>query len=253
MRLFIVFFIVMTLGACHTSKKAINLNKLKPVKELAMIEKLNDASIHPEWLYTKGNIHFKSNQLSIGVNFSAILRKDSIFVMVVKKMGFVAGKIKITPDSVIILNPWQKKWMGGTLEEIANTFGVPPSFDIIQDMIIGNPMVVTRQHGKSTVENKQYKYMAYDEEWSNTFWINPISGKLNKQILKNKYTRQRLSQELSDYKKNEFGTLFSFFRILELNSAQIGPLDIKINTKNAVWNKPRKIHFSIPEHYERVE
>ena len=251
--LVLISFYVFGITACGGSKKAVNLDHLKPLKMSKMTAKLEAAATHPEWLYSKGQIHYKDHRIGIGVTYSAILRKDSIFVMAVKKLGMVVGKIKITPDSIIILNPFQKKWMGGTLSEIANTFGVPPKFSIIQDMILGNPMIVTRQNSNSVLENKKYKYTAHDTHWLNHFWLDPINGRLVKQYLKDNHTKQRIVQEISEYKKLESGTLFSFFRTLELHTLQNGQIDIRIDTKKVVWNQPRAIHFSIPAHYEQVE
>jgi len=243
----------MSLAACKGRKKVVNLEKLKPLKKARLMDKLEEASIHPEWLYSKGQVHFKDNRISLGLTYSSILHKDSIFVMAVKKIGIVVGKIKITPDSVIILNPLQKNWMGGSLEEIANRFGVPPKFSLIQDMILGNPMIITRQNGVSQIENKNYKYSAYDNNWLNAFWLDPITERLNKQYLKDNIYKQRIIQKLSNYKKAENGTLFSFLRNIELHTQQAGQIDIKITTKKLVWNQPREIHFSIPSHYTHVE
>ena len=254
-KIFLAFILIMIISffACKGHKKVVNLDQLKPLKKTKLLDMLEDAAIHPEWLYSKGQVHFKDNRISIGLTFSSILRKDSIFVMSVKKIGMVVGKIKITPDSVIILNPLQKNWMGGSLEEIANRFGVPPKFSIIQDMILGNPMFITRQNATSQIEDKKYKYTAYDQYWLNAFWIDPINERLTKQYLKDNIYKQRIIQKLDNYKEAENGTLFSFLRNLELHTQQAGQIDIKITTKKLVWNQPRDIHFSIPSHYSNVE
>ena len=229
-----LLILVMSLFACKGHKKVVNLDKLKPIKTAKLIDKLEDASIQPEWLYSKGQVHFKDHRISMGLTFSSILRKDSIFVMAVKKIGIVVGKIKITPDSVIILNPLQKNWMGGSLEEIANMFGVPPKFSLIQGMILGNPMIITRQNGASQLEDKKYKYSAYDNQWHNAFWIDPVNNRLTKQYLKDNIYKQRIIQRLDNYKEAENGTLFSFLRNLELHTQQAGQIDIKITTKKLV-------------------
>ncbi len=245
--------VVLGLFACKGPKKVTQLNQLKPLKTSKLLDKLEDAAIHPEWLYAKGQMNYSDNQLSIGLSFSSVLRKDSIFVMAVKKLGMVVGKIKITPDSVIILNPFEKTWTGGSLSDLANKYGIPAKFSLIQDMILGNPMIITRQHGASQIDNKQYKYTAYDQNWLNAFWIDPINGRLNKQFLKDHIHHQRIIQELNAHKKTENGTFFPFLRTLELHTQQSGQIDIKITTKKLVWNQPRDIHFSIPEHYRRLD
>lgn len=250
---YLFFFSLLILVSCHTTKKTVNLDKLKPLKPAKMLEKLEDAAIHPEWVYAKGQLHFKDRQMSMGLSFASVLRKDSIFVMAVKKLGMVVGKIKITPDSVLILNPLQKSWSGGSLVDMANRFGLPPKFSLIQDLILGNPMIITRQHATGKIEDKKYLYSAYDNHWLNAFWLDPLNGRLTQQRIKDNHSRQQFIQQLSDYKNTDSGTLFSFLRTLELQTTQSGQIDIKITTKKVIWNQPRAIHFSIPPNYSRVD
>ncbi|GEM_PF-5603109 len=247
--LLIAIMMPIMIAACHTAKK--KRTTALPLTPHALLEKIEYTVRRPDWLYLNGQISINTPQHSFTAGFAAINRKDSVIVAVAKKFGFVIAKARITPDSVTILDPVNKTYSTYPLAQITHTIGLPPRFDLIQDIIWGNPILITRQQPTARLDSTgTYIYTTHDDRFLNILHYDATLDKVNDIFIRDKQLHHNLHTGLLDFRPvPPDNTRFSFLRQIDVNTSAAGHVSIKVKIKKVTWNAPRPIRFSIPENY----
>jgi len=182
--------------------------------------------------------------------YLSMLRDSMILVQLKGALGIVGLQIKITKDSVILVNKvdkWVQKRSIAYLKEVAD---IPFDFYTLQDVIIGNPVftdsnIVSYKNSGNhlqvlmvgglfkhfiTLENNDYKV---------------LHSKLDDVDM--------LRNRTCDITYGEYTTvnniLFSTYR--KISVAEKSKLDISLDFKELSFNEPLKYGFTIPKNYKR--
>lgn len=102
---------------------------------------------HIDYTYfsAKININYDDVQGGTHYDFNTFVRmkKDSIIWMsVIAALGIEGFKIKITPDSVFVLDKVAKTYQARSLDYIKETAHLPFDFKTLQDLVVGNNIYV---------------------------------------------------------------------------------------------------------------
>ena len=93
-----------------------------------------------EWLTANMNIQAEGN----GMNFDDLsgqlrMRKDSlIWLSVTASMGIEVARVKVSNDSVWILNRLEKTYLAEPMENVAQYLGIPLSLTLLQTLLLDN-------------------------------------------------------------------------------------------------------------------
>jgi len=80
---------------------------------------------------------FTSPQMSVAFDGIIRIQDDKKIWGSFKKFGFEVARLLVTPDSVFVLNRFQKSYMADDLNKLKNMSGVPLEFDDVQQLLLG--------------------------------------------------------------------------------------------------------------------
>lgn len=138
-----ILLLGVTILSCTASKKSTNsLVEEVPEKTSALIEFYVGNQLEYNTLAYNADLAFASESMSIGFNGTFRMVKDELIWGSFKKFGFEAARIKITPDSIWVLNRLQKEVMIEDLSKLQTLSGVPLTFQDIEQLLIGGSFLI---------------------------------------------------------------------------------------------------------------
>ncbi|MEO8960928.1 MAG: DUF4292 domain-containing protein [Ginsengibacter sp.] len=186
-------------------------------------------------------------------DFNAFIRiqKDSLIWVSISStfLGIEAFRIKITPDTLIVLNKLDKTIEYHPFSHIEKVAHIPLNFSLLQNILIGNPIYV----GDSIVSFRQ----------TETHVMIGTTGQFFKNLLtlsNDNYQLERI--KLDDIHLNQNRTAGLFYDNYEKNSSlnfstnrsisvsEKTKVDIKIQFKQFEFNKDLSFPFNIPRNYK---
>jgi hypothetical protein len=100
------------------------------------INKVNVVNTDYSYLSAKGNVQLESQNLSANVTMR--LKKDEVIWASVSKLGIEAVRLKVTPDSVFMINRLKQEYFAGTYALLQEKYKIDVNFKELQDMLVGN-------------------------------------------------------------------------------------------------------------------
>jgi len=87
----------------------------------------------------KGKMQLETPEEKIGSGVTIRIKKDSvIWISVVPGLGLEAARIRITPDTIQVINRLQKQYFAGNFSMLQKKYNIAASFDLLQAMLMGN-------------------------------------------------------------------------------------------------------------------
>ncbi|QHL88381.1 DUF4292 domain-containing protein [Nibribacter ruber] len=100
------------------------------------INKVNVVNIDYNYLSAKGNVQLESQNLSANVTMR--LKRDEMIWATVSKLGIEAVRLKITPDSVYMINRLKQEYFAGSYALLQQKYKIDVNFKELQDILVGN-------------------------------------------------------------------------------------------------------------------
>jgi len=250
-RLFYAFAFFAALGmmGCNTIKKVTKTEE-NPNSTQAILRKLETQQVKAKWLDGKAKIDFHSNSLSIQGTALIKMQKDSAVWISLRKLGFEVARALITPDSVYILDRFNDDYASYGLEYLAKEYQLPPSFTILQQILLGNPFFLSRNLSSNTngdrlelLDKSTDKEVRYSLE-SATFRLR------NMQYIEPTVDRQ-LNLDFEEYNQTPDKQDFSYLRKLSFNSQETGKVEIGIQFSQVTLNVPTTMPFDVPAKFKK--
>ena len=93
-----------------------------------------------EWLTSKVDIDMEGNGMTFDdLSGQLRMRRDSLlWLSVTAPMGVEVARVKVSTDSVWIINRMEKNYLAEPLDSIAQHFGIPFSLPWIQTLLLDN-------------------------------------------------------------------------------------------------------------------
>jgi len=186
-------------------------------------------------------------------DFNAFIRiqKDSLIWVSISStfLGIEAFRIKITPDTLIILNKLDKTIDYQPFSYIENVAHIPLNFSLLQDILIGNPIYM----GDSIVSFRQTESHVMvgttGEYFKNLLTLSNDGYELQRIKLDDIHLNQNRTAGLSysDYEKNND---FNFSINRSISVSEKTKVDIEIQFKQYEFNKELSFPFNIPRNYK---
>ena len=223
---------------------------------------MGENEIKADWLSSDANANYAGKPMNVSADMNIRFKRDSIIWINVKKLGFVnIARVKVTPDSVFIVNYLQNSYIAKDLKYIETKYNIPADFKLIQNLLLGNPVFLTDVK-KLVLERDasgNILLRGKDERWQALYRIDEKTNELKEMLFEQPISARvmKISYEKYDilrgYDKGD--SKFAYLRTIQVESPQTGKVSvtIEVDTDGLEVNVPKNIKFEIPSHYSRVD
>ena len=187
------------------------------------------------------------------------MQKDSVIWMNVKKLSVEAARIKITPDSIYAIDRLNKEFFIKDLSFLEKEYSLParasgPSnFDVLQEVIFGNPVFFDGTSMKAEVKTSAYQLNNDNDDFSSEYLVDGISFLLKQMAFAEKHSKQNLKLSYEHTPEEEEYPNFSYFRNFDLYSETFGNVSVNVKFSKLEINSPKTIRFEIPSNYTKLD
>lgn len=262
------FIVLIFFGtSCKSAKKLSGDAKLKKRSAKYLLKKIEDQKNDFEWLSLKARVKYQDDYQSISGTTNIRLKKDSIIWINVKKFSIEGARVLITPDSVFLIDRLNRQFAKTDFSYLERMFKFPyvyspetnkleslASFESIQNIILGNAVILPSQENSQANLSNQYELKGdIDKDFSTQHNLEGQDYRLTHLHYNDKLNRQTLDIQMDDYRPAFGSQFFSYFRNVNMNSAETGKIGLEVKISSAEFNVPKSIIFEIPSRYKRIE
>ena len=237
------FGILVTLGLLiGCNKRLINLNQ----------GNLDMNVFKFEYFSAKARLNYTEGGQKLSAVANLRIKYDSlIWISISPGLSIEAFRIKLTLDSVFLLDRIGRNYIESSYGEFDNFFGMNLNFKWIQAMILGNPL----SSNKNLVVSKEQEGIFYEQNEDPFLirnFIGDRSNKIEKIFIKNSLAKYEMDINYGDFTQlNEQARFpFSMKFILKFLEKQQPSKQVNITIKSAhLPEKTPKFPFNVPAKY----
>ena len=251
---YIILFLAvfLTLG-CSGKRKLISIEKLKKKPTASsLVTHLQSREIRSEWLTAKAKLHYEDDLQTMNATLTLRMRKDSIIWMSIRKYAVEAARVKITPDSVFVINRLEKSFAIIPLDLLEEQYSIPANFTNLESLIRGGIPFDSKQLRLLDI-GQQFYSISNDEDAILSTNVQIDREELLLKKVKVRASDKLFNMSLEDYAEMEDKQIFSYLRQIEIVSKTLGQVSCHLNFSKVEFAIPKNIRFEIPEKYTRVE
>ena len=211
---------------------------------------LKKAILAPEWMEGKCQLQMESEDSNLSGQGIIRIRRDSAIWVSLRKLGFEVGRALILKDSFFYLNRLNNVFEAHPISFIKEKYQLPGDFLHLQALLLGNApiddssdFIVTNKESFEWQLQKSMDNGTLSLAWD--FNNKRISAIDWGQPSSNKYFKMKFG----DYKALESKQQFSYFRDLNIQSAETGNLHVVLSFNQVQFNLPVSLRFDIPQRY----
>lgn len=239
-------------AACSSGKKTA-ATEIKEKSPDFLVRQMIAGQVNADWMDAKAKVDFDNGYMSMGATANIRLRKDSVLWIAVKKLGFEVGRALITPDSVFVLDRLNNEAVLKDIGYLAKLYNIPADFQILQSMLLGNPLFFMTRGFEAESEEQTYHLYGEQDGMESHYWLNGQELNLQRMHFNDLRNRRQIQMSFEDYGQNSEDQKFSYLRNLEVDSRETGKVAIGIRFSQVEFNVPKNIRFEIPDRYTRVD
>ncbi|QCR24413.1 DUF4292 domain-containing protein [Pontibacter sp. SGAir0037] len=202
------------------------------------------------YLSARGNLKFEDKGQTTSSGYALRMKKDSvIWISVLPGLGIEAARIKITQDSVYVMNRLQKEYIATDYRFLSNQFRVNLNFDAVQAILIGNYQPVGREkaidEGQMHHVQQLRNYLLFD------YFINKESEKLQQLHVNDQQSGNNIVVKYENFQN--IGAV-PFAHALAAQILQAGQTSVFNLTHNRVTitDDPQDFPFTVPGDYKKL-
>lgn len=237
--------------ACNPARQA-QKGSIKTRSEKYLMKRLLANQVNAEWLGTKAKIYYQDEYMKQSFTAYIRMKKDSAIWMSFKKFGIEGARALITSDSIFVLDRLNNQYLAKPFEYAQQEFNLPVGFQGLQALLLGNPVFFSN-NTETGVDGTRYKFTQKTDNLKAQYWMDGVKILLNEFFIEDFRNKRELSYKASDYQSLADKQKFSYFRIFNLNSPDLGTLQVNIDFSKVEIDVPQKMSFSIPNRYEMVK
>ena len=211
---------------------------------------LKKAILAPEWMEGKCQLQMESEDSNLSGQGIIRIRRDSAIWVSLRKLGFEVGRALILKDSFFYLNRLNNVFEAHPISFIKEKYQLPGDFLHLQALLLGNApiddssdFIVTNKESFEWQLQKSMDNGTLSLAWD--FNNKRISAMDWGQPSSNKYFKMKFG----DYKALESKQQFSYFRDLNIQSAETGNLHVVLSFNQVQFNLPVSLRFDVPQRY----
>lgn len=251
-RLSLSLLLLLLLASCKTPDRAtVSGEKLKPRSAKFLVKQLAENQVAADWFSGRLRIDYRDPFERTKFNVNLRMRRDSVVWMNIKKVSVEAARVQITPDSIYIINRLDNQYLVKPTSWLREQFGANFTFEGLQQVILGNPVFLTTDLD-AAIDDGRYVLEGRTDNYFTRYFLDGLSYRLREVFLRDERERGTASIEQSDYQIQNDGQLFPIGRRVVMDGPD-GEISMDMEWSKVEIDEPKKILFSIPPRYERVE
>jgi hypothetical protein len=250
---FLLLLLVISVG-CKT-KKNVSQKSLpdiaKPTATDLLIGKIKENENTFDYYSARGKVHYKDPSNDQDLDVAIVMEKDKyIWMNVTALLGIEAARIKITPDSIIILDRLHRKCIVADYSYIKKLTNADLKLEQLQRLLIGNATFSPdeKQSIVDTVLSNIVIYTFTHSQKQTTFYSNSL--KLTKSTLEDKTLNRQFNAE---YANTYIHGTNAFPSEVNINIRAEKNVECSFRLSNFAFEKKKEASFSIPSNYEIVK
>jgi hypothetical protein len=232
---------------CRSTQLTTGTPKNRSVKFL--LRQLEKNHIDYTWFGTNAKIKVDSEQEKATFAASIRMQKDSLIWIKIRKMNIEGARIKITPETIQILDRQNGQYIKRPFSFLKNEYGLDVSFSQLQELIIGNPVLWEEESLVSVIRKQQNVLQTPNSQKTvlkifmnpSSFLINSVQGSMN---------QNALSIDYSDYEILEQEQIPTR-KTIDIDSKDTGEATLEMSFSKMSLNEVQKVGFRVPDNYER--
>lgn len=243
-----LFCITVFLVSCIAPKLTTEV-KAKKHTTAFLLEKLESNKIDYNWFGAKAKIRFESEKEK--ASFTALIRmkKDSLIWITLKKMNVEGARVQISPEFIEILDHQKYSYTKKPFRYLKDEFGLELSFQELQDLIVGNPILYEKESLISVVlENQNVLKTPESQKNVLKLFLNPSFFLLNE--LRGSMNNNSISIAYSDYEMINQEQIPAT-KDIYIDSDGVGHISLKMTLSSIVLDQSQKMNFEIPNSYTK--
>ncbi|MBN8681279.1 MAG: DUF4292 domain-containing protein [Chitinophagales bacterium] len=250
--LFALFPLALLLfAACSGSKKTATPAAATTLRSPEIILnkwRKNDADALKNYS-ARAKIYTESQGQGFEVNANIVWWRDSVIWINIKKFGFEAARVLITPDSVYMLNRLEKTVLVQSLPDLQRKYQLPAGFDMLQQTLTGQLWMPAPLDLNSDLDQDMHRLSGRQGNTQLAYWIEEGSFLGRRE----QFMREAdgLKIQFSDFKKNAAGALFPYLCETEGFSNAGDAFKMSVQMNELEVNTNPGFRFEIPAHYTR--
>lgn len=251
-KLVIIILSVCLFSACSAVKKA--GKEETPERKITtpyLLELLDKQAIDYEWFEGRSKMRYIDMTQNRSIKAVIRMKKDSLIWMSFQLFGIEGARVKMTPDSVYVLNRINKQYAIQPLNLVEDMINIPADFKALQALLIGNPVLYPDATYNLVTKDSLY-LLSTDTILNTTYNIQKESYQINSLTLKNE-SKQKVEMSFNDYQTLENDIIFSMMRDIIITSPNKGNASVEIEYNKIQFDVPKSTSFNIPSSYKKVK
>jgi hypothetical protein len=247
---------LLTIALLEVSCKTVRQTKTRIEGERTstaeVLQKLQQPDIPYKWFFAKAKIQIVDSKNDNTLNAVIRMKKDSvIWISLNAILGIEVSRILITPDSVKLIDKFNKRYYNRPFSYVQQITGMPQlSFSLLQKIIMGNDMNMDLKTALIEKTDTSYQIRSTENQIQNIIWVNALNFTMAKKTLTNKVINQSYEMNYTDYRLLT-DKLFSYKRHVRLAAKEV--YTISIEYQKVTIDEPQKFNFYVPEKYLEVK
>ncbi|HTO16219.1 MAG TPA: DUF4292 domain-containing protein [Edaphocola sp.] len=251
---FLTIGFVIALYACSGSKKLVKEKESIPTTKPDAIDynKLYQQSfVYNTFNCSKLKLNLKTSSQNQNVTSNLKLKKgEKIWASVIAFGVAEVARAQITPDKVEAVERLSKSSYEMSFEEGIAMLNAPITFSMLENLIVGNPILQELKIESHTIEDQNVILMMSKDGYNQTLIYDLKTQTLIKQLLSSETKKFYITAEYSAYVVLE-GQRFSSQRTIDLDDQSSGKkTNITMDFTNPQLDKPVDFIFTIPTSYK---
>ncbi|MGB0862667.1 MAG: DUF4292 domain-containing protein [Saprospiraceae bacterium] len=247
--IFLVGMLGMTSCKSTTAVQTDGSVQTKPARFL--LKKMETNALDFEWFNGKAKIKYVDMTQNRSIKASIRIQKGKQIWMSFSLFGFEGARVKITPDSVFVINRINKEYTAKSLSYLEQQFKLPASYPLVEALLVGNPATIKGSEYTVAIKNNQY-LLNTKTPADATYILNGLTYQLAGLIIKDEQ-QQKVDIEFKEYEATEDGRQFSYLRDIIISSPKRGNASTSINYTKVQFDVEKQMNFKIPNGYKVVD
>jgi|GEM_PF-2411451 len=243
----LLLFLLASLGACKSGERLTKKTEERTKKEL--LNHLKAQYMDFEWLAAKGKGKLKTEEENLSFSLKMRMRRDSLIWMTFKKVSVEGLRLQISKDRLETLNRQANEYRAVPYGKLEEQLGVSLSLRELQDLLLGNPILLERLDFKLKQDSQYYHLTSpLPKDGQLELWLD-ADYRIRKSRIERSET-EFMTVTFEDYQELN-GKYLAFTKILEAQNAAGKSVYLKIDLNKIELNEPQRMRFKVPDHYEQ--
>ncbi|WP_082161768.1 DUF4292 domain-containing protein [Rufibacter radiotolerans] len=218
-------------------------------------ENMNNINVvNTDYTYLTAKGKLQSEHSNLSANLTIRMKKNEVIWASVQAFGFEAARLKVTPDSVYIVNRLKEEYLIGSYEVLRQRYNVDVDFNTLQEILIGNFVPGEADKVKLEQDGPMQHVRTLRTNLQLDQFVDTTRFKLKRAEVRNLQNKDYMSVDYQDF-EDVNGKPFAMALLLSIqqpegNSAKTSVVAVKhrqVSTSETSLDFP----FSVPSNHER--